>query len=118
MPHINTILDLYGFDFSQQQGLLEALRIINCEIPINESLPTTDALNAFNRQNIEVKVVAEGANPDKVNISTIFDSLARTIYAGKEIVIEKLKAIETSPTKSYTERLAESRKSPSLNLDL
>jgi|GEM_PF-2770548 len=60
------------------------------------------AIKAFHNKPIETSVVAMGVDPNQVNIATIFDSLARTIYAGKEIATEKLKMLDNSnPTKDH-----------------
>lgn len=54
------------------------------------------AVSAFHNKPVNILVVASGITDfTKLNIATVFDSFARTIYAGKSIVMGKIKAIET-----------------------
>ncbi len=64
----------------------------------------TQALTAFYNKPVEIKVVAKRIkNSATMNIATAFDSLARTIYAGKNIVLKKLDALNKDPIKSKEE---------------
>jgi len=44
MTHFHDILDLYGFNQDQSQGLLEAIDLANCPLDLNESIVTEEAL--------------------------------------------------------------------------
>ncbi len=49
------------------------------------------AISAFYNKPVNIFVVADGiSNPANMNIGTAFDTFARTIYAGKNIVMSKL----------------------------
>jgi hypothetical protein len=101
--------------------LIKMREIYEGQIPTQIAIVTTQpfghyqqqqVIKAFNGLSIEILVVAEGANSAKVNLSTVFDSLARTIYAGKDIVVEKLKMREAEAKiapvkKSFVERYLE-----------
>lgn len=51
------------------------------------------AVAALYNQPIDIFVVAN-SNPENLNLSEIFDSFARIIYAGREIALEKIKRIK------------------------
>ena len=46
MSHLHNILDLYGFNEPQQEGLLEAFDLVQCKIAEKNSVEET--LNALN----------------------------------------------------------------------
>ncbi len=57
----------------------------------------TQAMAIFHDKPFNISVIAEGiSNPETMNIATALDSFARTIYAGKNVVLSKLLAIENS----------------------
>lgn len=57
----------------------------------------TQAMAIFHDKPFNISVIAEGiSNPKTMNIATALDSFARTIYAGKNVVLSKLLAIENS----------------------
>ena len=66
------------------------------------------ALTAFRGKPIDVKTVASAVDPSEVNFSVLFDSLARTIYAGKNNALEKINAIKANPEKSFVQRYLDS----------
>jgi hypothetical protein len=62
----------------------------------------TQAMAIFHDKPVNISVVADGvSNPVTMNIATALDSFARTIYAGKNVVLSKLLAIENNQKQEF-----------------
>jgi len=48
------------------------------------------AIAVFHDKNIVVSVLARGISGDAVNLSVVFDTLARMVYSGKDLVLAKI----------------------------
>ena len=95
---MNSMWEIHGSNISTQADQNIPLSIITTQ-PFGY-YQQQQAMVAFYGKHVEVKTVAKEA-PVSVSLSTVFDSFARTIYAGKNITVEKIKYLEETTQQKY-----------------